>query len=161
MSWPSIAMSVLYGLGLAASLVAAHFLVVRTPKMHLPLYGWLLGAIACIGGAILSSAANPDWNPVTMLLLFLPFWAVACWAAFFARLTARGAETTTAVRGAALRTLPALLLAPPGLLIVVLGWMPGMIAASVLFARHRARTGQHVSSAHPGDDSAPISASKA
>lgn len=158
--WFSIAMSVLYGLGLLASLVAAHFLVTRTPRMHLPLYGWLLGAIVCFGGAILSSAATPDWSPMTMLILFLPFWAVACWAAFFARLTARDTETTAAVRGAALRTIPALLLAPLGLLIMVLGWMPGIIAASVLFAHHRARTGQRISPAQPRDDSAPVSANE-
>ena len=56
--------------------------------------------------------AGADRNPVTMLVRFLPYFAVSAWSLYFAVLLRRGVERVAAARRALIFALPTLLLAP-------------------------------------------------
>jgi hypothetical protein len=84
--------------------------------------GWAFCPGALFGGMALASLTTPDWNPIALLWLFLPFYAFSAWALFFSLLVRRGSAPWPAGRRALLWTVPSLLLAP---LVIAIGlvWM--------------------------------------
>lgn len=100
----------------------------------------LLAAGVAWGGVMVSAMATPDWSPLTMLLAYVPFWAVASWALLFARFVGRGGDARQAARSAALWTLPCLLLAPLGGVVAWgIGGLLTLVAAVFVLRRRSAR----------------------
>jgi hypothetical protein len=80
--------------------------------------GWALCPAAFFGGIVITAFTTPDWNPIAILWLFLPYFAFAVWALYFSLLLGRGRDTWSAGRRALAWTIPSLLLAP---LLIALG----------------------------------------
>jgi hypothetical protein len=81
---------------------------------------WALVPGASIGGLAMASLTTPDWNPIAILWLFLPYFAFAMWALYFSVFVRKGGGVWSAGRRALLWTVPSLLLAPLAIALVVL-----------------------------------------
>jgi hypothetical protein len=74
--------------------------------------GFALAATASVVGFVLAYEANPDWNPFTLLALYLPYFAIAGWSFHASRLVRAGANPSDARRKGVVWVLPTMLLAP-------------------------------------------------
>ena len=81
---------------------------------------WVFPPGALLGGALIAVLTTPDWSPIALLWLFLPFFAFAIWAFYFALLLGRGRDPWTAGRRALTWTYPSLFSAPIGVALAVL-----------------------------------------
>ena len=124
MNWLAVAAAIAYVVGMVACAVAIRRLVTGswTPGAARQA-SWALCSAALIAGVLLASVAGADRNPVTILIRFVPYFAISAWSLHLSILLQRGIERVSAARRAVILALPTLLLAP-----LVL-W-----AASVVFA---------------------------
>jgi hypothetical protein len=112
-SWLGIPGTVGYMAGIVAAAFVTWALVTgRLSEDTSAHAGWGLCSGALFGGLVLASAATPDWSPLTIFALWLPFFAFAAWALHFSLLKRSEIGVRVAARRALFRTVPTLLLAP-------------------------------------------------
>ncbi|MDR3686599.1 MAG: hypothetical protein P4L93_06565 [Coriobacteriia bacterium] len=113
MAWLPLPQLIVYVVGLlGCSMVAWRLMTGWFDADSTRQVGWALCPGALIGGLLITSLAIPDWNPIAILWLFLPYYAFAAWALFFSLLVRRGREPWIAGRRALVWTVPSLLLVP-------------------------------------------------
>jgi len=112
-AWLELPQLIVYVVGLlACSMLAWRLMTGRFDTKRTRQVGWALCPGALFAGALITSVAIPDWNPIAILWLFLPYYAFSAWALYFSLLIGRGREPWTAGRRALLWTVPSLLLVP-------------------------------------------------
>lgn len=113
MAWLDLPQLIAYTTGLlGCSMLAWYLMTGRFAGDRGRRIGWALCPGALVGGVIMASATTPDWNPIAILWLFLPYFAFAVWALYFSLLVRRGRDPWTAGRRALAWTYPSLLSAP-------------------------------------------------
>ena len=113
MAWLELPQLIVYVVGLlGCSMIAWRLMTGRFGADQTRRVGWVLCPGALLAGVLITSVAIPDWNPIAILWLFLPYYAFAAWALFFSLLVDRGREPWFAGRRALLWTIPSLLLVP-------------------------------------------------
>lgn len=113
MAWLDLPQLIVYLAGvLGCSMVAWRLMTGRFAASRTRQVGWALCPGALFGGVLITSATTPDWNPIAILWLFLPYFAFATWALYFSLLVRRGRDPWSAGRRALTWTFPSLLLVP-------------------------------------------------
>ena len=113
MVWLELPQVVVYVSGIVGcSWLAWRLMTGRVPARLLLALGRALSASALLGGAAITAFSIPDWNPIAVLWLFLPYVAFSLWAFYFSLLIARGYDPWPAGRRALAWTYPSLLVAP-------------------------------------------------
>ena len=121
MNWLGVLSYLAYGTFMAGCLYVVYRLVTgRWNADSSGQAGWVLCAVSLMGGLVMASAAAPDWSPLTMFGLWLPFFGISAWSAFYTRFVGKGMDRTKAGVRALVFAVPSLFLAPVAMVLLIL-----------------------------------------
>lgn len=82
-------MSLAFGAVMLVGAILAAVAVLRMPRLRTRDAAFLLSVACIVGGVFVASVATPDWSPITMGALYLPFLCIGIWMGFVASLRGR------------------------------------------------------------------------